>query len=452
MIMDQLPSVLTVSQLTAEIRQILEAKYRFVSVSGEISNLKVPFSGHSYFTLKDEGAQLRAVLFKGQQRYLSEPLRDGQHIVCRGRISVYEPRGDYQLIVDTVDQYGIGVLQMKFAALKKKLADEGLFDRAHKLPIPPFPRHVVVVSSATGAAIKDFLKICSLRKSPAHIQLYPVPVQGEQAPAAIARAIAVINRRVNCDLIVLCRGGGSIEDLWAFNEEEVARAIHDSTIPIVTGIGHETDTTIADLCADLRCPTPTGAAERVMPDSTLLLQEIHALTRRLRRGLQLRVDLAVHSLNRHRQHLRAFGDRVEKLSLRLDPQIEDLHRAGRFFLARRQEKVANLLLRLEHQAPLTQITLKSQVVSHLERNLRHSMSARLSHNEERLGRAMALLQGVSPLSTLARGYSIVHAIDSRGNTRFTVTDACQVDIGDRVRVRLSRGGLLCVVQSKDDKL
>jgi len=443
-------SIRTVSQITSEIKLLLEGEYRFISVSGEISNLKVPFSGHHYFTLKDSAAQMRAVLFKGQTRYLSEDLRDGQHVICRGRLSVYEPRGEYQLIVDTVEQYGIGMLQMKFAALKKQLADEGLFADERKHPLPSFPSSIVVISSATGAAIQDFLKICSSRATSAHIRIFPVPVQGELAAPAIARAIAIVNANVPCDIVVLCRGGGSIEDLWAFNEEIVARAIVKSRIPVVTGIGHETDTTIADLCADMRCPTPTGAAEMIIPDNRRLRQQVQTSVGRLHRMVLLQLGTFASVLEQQWRHLLRYRLKVDNLSFRVDPAIERFYRSTHQYYQQRREVLDRLTLRLEHQAPLVRISSKFQQVQYLQKELQRQMAALLTRYEERIARTAALLQGVSPLSTLARGYAIVQAKDKISGERFVVRSSAQVEQGDAVEVLLHAGGLTCEVLEKKE--
>ncbi|RPH38632.1 MAG: exodeoxyribonuclease VII large subunit, partial [Desulfobulbaceae bacterium] len=266
--------ILTVSQATQSIKYLLEDSFRFIHVRGEISNLKIPYSGHQYFILKDSSAQLRAVLFKTQERYLSRPLADGQQVLCHGRISVYEQRGEYQLIIDIVENLGSGELQIKFEKLKKKLADEGLFAGSRKKPLPPFPEKIILLTSPSGAAVHDFLTVWHNRRSSVAIQILPVRVQGKGAGEEIAAALDLANNKLTADMIVLCRGGGSIEDLWAFNEECVARAIARSAIPVVTGIGHEIDFTIADFCADLRAPTPTGAAERIIPDTLLLRRQI----------------------------------------------------------------------------------------------------------------------------------------------------------------------------------
>lgn len=445
MLIDSPNPIRTVSQLTAEIKFVLENHCRFVAVSGEISNLKTPFSGHHYFTLKDSGAQLRAVMFKGQQRYLAENLRDGQQVICRGRISLYEPRGEYQLIVDTVEQYGIGILQVRFAALKQKLADEGLFAAERKKPLPPFPTNIVVISSPTGAAIRDFLKICRQRGTVSRIQIFPVPVQGDAAAPAIARAIQTVNSKVACDLIVLCRGGGSIEDLWAFNEESVARAIAASTIPVLTGIGHETDTTIADLCADVRAPTPTGAAEIAIPDTRRLRLQVATATDRMRRILGQQLSLSGRIVDQQWRHLLQYSARLESLALRLDPVIERFQQATYRSVGDRQARLDRLITRLEHQAPLTRIRYQQQTVHHLKISMTHRISAILNRYEERMARAAAVLQGLSPLATLSRGYAIVRTRDTLSGELQTVSRSSQVSPGDAVEVLLYEGKLSCEV-------
>lgn len=444
-------TVRTVSQITTEIKLMLESQYRFVAVSGEISNLRTPFSGHHYFTLKDDNAQLRAVMFKGQQRYLAEKLRDGQQVICRGRISVYEPRGEYQLIVDTIDHHGLGVLQMQFAALKKKLSEEGLFDVSHKKLLPEYPQQIVVITSPTGAAIQDFLKICRQRKTTAHIQVFPVAVQGDRAAKEIAAALSVINRKVPCDLIVLCRGGGSLEDLWAFNEEIVARAIYASSLPVLTGIGHEIDTTIADLCADVRAATPTGAAELIISDSEQLRTQIVTAQNRLRRTIGSYLSLLSGQVQHQARVLCNFRNRLETLSLRVDLVTERFRQAGFRYFSDRERRLKELSQRLNHQAPLNQIALQQQMLLHLQHNLARQMKAILQKHRHSLAKSAALLQSVSPLSTLARGYSIVQKRDATTGELKTVSSATQVTTGDNVNVLLHEGELLCEVLSRSEK-
>lgn len=445
MTIDLSTSIRTVSQITTEIKLMLEATCRFVAVSGEISNLKTPFSGHHYFTLKDSGAQLRAVMFKGQRRYLTEELRDGQHVICRGRISVYEPRGEYQIIIDTVDQHGTGILQMKFAALKQKLQNEGLFDPMRKQELPSFPTKIVVITSPTGAAVQDFLKICRQRQAACHIQIFPVPVQGRDAAPAIARAIKKVNSNIPCDLIVLCRGGGSIEDLWAFNEEEVARAIASSNIPILTAIGHETDSTIADFCADQHAPTPTGAAEIVIQDVRRLKLQVENAAMRLRRIINQYLTNNDRAVHQQWRYLSQYQRKVEDISLRLDPLIERFQKTGLRLLSSRTERLRMVTTRLQHQAPLNRIAYQSQTVAHLKKELNRQISLIIRSREERLGRAATLLQGVSPLSTLSRGYSIVQKRDISSGEFQTVSNSNQVHQGETVNILLHEGKLVCEV-------
>ena len=289
--------IFSVSELTGTIKRMLEGRFPFVHVAGEISNLRQPGSGHLYFTLKDDRAQIKAVLFKMQQRYLEKPPKNGQMVICRGRLSVYEPRGDYQLIVDALDLHGAGELQIAFEQLKRKLAEEGIFDQSVKKELPPLPRHITLVTSPTGAAVHDFIRIAQNRFPQARISVYPVAVQGDTAAKEIRQAIIDINDHLDTDIIVLCRGGGSIEDLWAFNDEQLARAIYASVVPVVSAVGHEVDVTIADFAADLRAPTPSGAAEMILPDSSGLADRIAGLARRISHSMQSR---QIPSIPQHR--------------------------------------------------------------------------------------------------------------------------------------------------------
>ncbi len=339
----------SVSELTETLKRKLETEYRFVHIQGEVSNLRRPFSGHLYFSLKDHSAQIKAVLFKGQKKYLSAEIEDGQHIICHGRISVYAPRGEYQIIVDTVDHYGAGLLQMQFEQLKQRLAQEGLFDSERKKPLPPFPRDLAVITSPTGAALFDFLKIADMRRTFTKILVYPVRVQGKGAAEEIAAAVRRLNRDIRPDILVLCRGGGSIEDLQAFNEEVVARAIFDSRVPVVTGVGHETDTTIADYCADMRAPTPTGAAELLFRDGGQAQAHVAAMKRRLASRI---TSLLEERELRVRQSARLLGDMDSvfiPLSLRLDMQITRIFEKVQGILQRRTARLHALKMRLEMQ-------------------------------------------------------------------------------------------------------
>ena len=437
--------ILTVTQLTASIRELLEGRYRFVRVCGEISNLKTPFSGHSYFTLKDAGAQLRVVLFKQQRRFVIGELADGRQVVVFGRISVYEPRGDYQLIADSLEDYGVGDLLRRFEQLKTRLGERGYFAAERKKPLPPFPKKVVVITSPTGAAIQDFLKIVAGRDYPLQLSILPVKVQGREAAAEIAAAIKRAEGIAGLDIIVLCRGGGSIEDLWAFNEEVVAEAICTCPIPVVTGIGHETDFTIADFCADCRCPTPTGAAERLVPDGAALRRHLALLRQRL----EVHLDHRLHSLG---QRLRLQYERlgsVERLCARHEFRLrlskERLLQAMHGRLSTDERRLTRLDGELRRRLSVEGIEVRQGHVDQLSERLRHRITALLATAESRLAGQASLLQGLSPLATLARGYAVVRKPVPSGDGWTVVAATGDVAIGDAVEVVLRDGRLACEV-------
>ena len=443
------PAILTVSQLTAAIKDILETEYRFVRICGEISNLKIPFSGHYYFTLKDAGAQIRAVLFKQQKRFVELNLQDGQQVVVFGRISVYEPRGEYQVVIDSVELYGIGNLLREFEQLKRKLADKGYFAAERKRPVPPYPGKIIVITSPTGAAIQDFLKIVGNRKSPVHIQILPVKVQGKGAAAEIAGAIERAQGIAGADIIVLCRGGGSIEDLWAFNEEIVAEAIHRSVLPVVTGIGHEVDFTIADFCADFRCPTPTGAAEKLVPDADMLRRHV----RSLQASLQLRVERKIHFLEQQLlHHKKMLGDMrnvFNSLEFRLNLSKVHLLQAVYACLQAKEQRLQLLTRSLQKEIPSNRIELQEQRVHLLVSQLKNHMQRTLERKQAALAEQATLLHGVSPLATLARGYAIVRKRQGEDATWRVVARARDARDGEELNVLLQDGQLDCVVTKSE---
>lgn len=439
------PEIYSVSQITGQIKTLLEDEFRFVHILGEISNLRQPHSGHLYFTLKDDSAQLKAVLFKGQQKFLSEPVREGVQIVCHGRISVYNPRGEYQIIVDTVDFQGQGTLYAKFEQLKKKLKDEGLFDQQIKKPIPPFPSTICVITSPTGAAIRDFLAIHQARQSNCHIFIYPVRVQGEGSSEEISRAISRINASMDADALVLIRGGGSIEDLWSFNEENVARAIYESTIPVVTGIGHETDYTIADFCCDFRTPTPTGAAEQLFFDQTEILFYIQSLTRRIALALLAKVDSGESFIQSYKKRISNLEPLFTRYSLDLDYRCSSLVNSMNSNLLIYQNRLKQIALSLKHMAPDNQIQSDMKRLDHLTTRLSASTHTVLQKKESRFERLLTLLDAVSPLATLARGYSITGKEDPGTNEFTIISSTDQVKLRDRLQVILHHGRIDCDV-------
>ncbi|OQX17868.1 MAG: exodeoxyribonuclease VII large subunit [Desulfobulbaceae bacterium A2] len=433
-------AVLSVSELTSSLRGLLELHFRFVAVSGEISNLHQAGSGHSYFVLKDKGAQLRAVLFRNQQRYLAQPLADGQMVVCRGRLSVYEQRGEYQLLVDTVEAAGTGALHLAFAQLKARLAAEGLFDQGRKRPLPLLPDSLVLVTSPQGAVVHDFLRIARRRCPVTRIAVYPVPVQGAAAAADIAAAVADINRRWPCDLLVVCRGGGSIEDLWAFNEEVLARAIAASRIPVVSAVGHEVDITISDYVADLRAPTPSAAAELVLPDVGALRRGLQQTRQTMVRRIMERLERRSLLLAGARRRLGEMRHVLDRLALHLDHLHANLARTQQEGLRQRAGRLADLQGQLEHRHPLARLQGAEHTLATLETRLERAMQQGLQRRAVGLGHLSGTLSALSPLATLARGYAIVQG--SGG----VVTDSRQTAPGERLRVRLHQGSLGCEVR------
>ncbi len=436
----------SVTKLTRELKNLIEGKYRFVQVQGEISNLKRPYSGHAYFTLKDSGAQLRSVLFKGNSRYLEKPIADGQQVICHGRLSVYEPRGDYQLIVDSVDFQGSGLLQLRFEKLKKQLAAEGLFAPEKKSPLPTFPKEIILLTSPTGAAVHDFLKIWRQRDFPCNIKIFPVRVQGDEAAKEIAQAIITVNAHLpQSDCIVLCRGGGSLEDLWAFNEELLARTITDSCLPVVSAIGHEIDFTISDFCADLRAATPTAAAELLIPDARGLKKQVDALQAALTEKITAKIVYSEQQVNHCRRLLGDLNFLFTNVSLRLDHTSNALYNVIVKRFNDSQLRCDTFFSRLQANSPAARVQMQEQRLHFAAEKLFYHLMKILSDRENSLGRQAALLDAISPLATMARGYSICSTIDKKTGTRVLVRDSRQVTTNDRMELRLHKGNVECKV-------
>lgn len=390
----------TVSELTQTARLLLENHFPSVWVQGEVSNLSRPASGHLYFSLKDAKAQIRCALFQNRAGLFRDGLRSGQQVLARGRISLYEPRGDFQLIIEYFEEAGVGALRQAYDELRLRLEREGLFAPEHKQPLPRLPQRIGVITSPTGAALRDVLTTLRRRFPSLPVLLYPVPVQGAGAGAHIAQAIRQATEQRECDVLLLVRGGGSLEDLWAFNEEAVARAIHACSIPLVTGIGHETDMTIADFAADQRAATPTAAAELTSPDRREWLRQVRLLDERLARAL--------------RQHLESQGQRLNALAHRL----ERLH-------------------------PRQRLRDRAQRLDELDQRLLVATRQRLQTDARRLQGLSAHLQALSPLATLNRGYAIARRYPDGEILR----QASQVNMGDRVDILLGEGRLKCEIQA-----
>ncbi len=434
--------VYTVSRLNREAKSLLEGSFPLLWIEGEISNLSRPASGHAYFSLKDGLAQIRCCFFRGQMRGVRVPLKDGMHVLCRVRVSMYEQRGDFQLIVEQLEDAGEGALRMAFDALKQRLAADGLFDPVHKKPIPRLPRRIGLITSPSGAVVHDILTTLRRRFPAIAVMLYPVPVQGDGAAAKIAQTIVLAGNRRDCDVLILARGGGSLEDLWSFNEEIVARAIFLCPIPIVAGIGHETDFTIADMVADVRAPTPTAAAELLSPNQTEWLEQFQRVQQRLIRVLRERLRSSAQHLDWLSARLAHPRARIDAMRARLHALILRLRLAQGTATGLRHQDLNALVRRLHECSVRPRLRAIEQERAHLVERLTIQMQRRLERADARLKQAAQSLNTLSPLATLARGYAIVEHIETGTILRETTA----IQPGDRVRARLAQGELECRVE------
>lgn len=450
--MNQEREVYTVSELTRSIKFVLEEDFSDIWVEGEISNFRVPNSGHAYFTLKDKESQLKIVLFRLNKRLLKFEPEDGLHVIIRGRISVYEPRGEYQLIADYMEPKGIGALQLAFEQLKEKLFKEGLFDEAHKKPIPQFPQKIAIVTSPTGAAIRDMLRIIDRRFSTIHIVIYPVRVQGEGASIEIAQAIKELNILSHSelaepiDVMIIGRGGGSIEDLWSFNEEVVARAIYDSKIPVISAVGHEIDYTISDFVADLRAPTPSAAAELVVKDKREVAQNIIGMEKRLINAVRNMLDILKSDLIglQERRVLRAPLDRIYELQQRCDDLTLRIKRSPMTIYKKFSEKTSHLTKSLFILNPIVRIQRIKEILSEMNRGLEIAVKHRLEILDKKLKGTAGRLNALSPLAVLERGYSISRRLPDMK----IIKDASDIEKGRQLNVKLHKGELVCRVEEQ----
>ena len=439
----------TVGELNRSARQVLEERFSRLWVEGEVSNFKSYPSGHAYFSLKDEDGQLSAAMFRFKSRNLQFKVKDGLAVVARGSLTIYDKRGQYQFIVEELEPKGKGSLQLAFEQLKEKLQKEGLFDADRKMPLPVLPRTVGVVTSSRGAAVRDILHILKRRFANLHVIINPVKVQGEGAAAEIAAAIAEFNTMQGIDVLIVGRGGGSIEDLWAFNEEPVARAIAASAIPVVSAVGHETDFTIADFTADLRAPTPSAAAELVVRNKTDLENRSAALARSLAAAAGNRLAGARHRLASQAVSRRITDKRrrLRELAQAVDDCHRELVRGTVDAVDARKAVVERLREALAHLSPRARQALLRQRRGALADRLDSAAQRLLTGGRESVARLAEKLGALSPLAVLARGYSICRLVPSLE----LVKDAGTAPAGSRVSIRLDRGDLLCrVEESRED--
>ena len=436
------PTVFTVTELTAGIRATLEHAFSEVWVEGEISNLRIPSSGHVYFSLNDQDSQIRAVLFRRVAAALPFHVENGLTVLVKGRVSVYEPRGDYQLILEYLEPKGIGALQVAFEQLKKRFDQEGLFDPERKRPLPVFPRRVGVITSGTGAALHDIVTVVHRRCPVTRLRVFPVAVQGPGAAQQIADAVQQANQHTDLDVLIVGRGGGSWEDLWSFNEEVVVRAIAGSRVPVISAVGHEIDFTLSDFAADFRAPTPSAAAESVSPVLVDLIEDIrdkHARLAQAMRGTfrfhRHQVELALHALPVPSQILQRQVQRVDELSFRLGSGIRSM-------LAVVRPRLDAFTAGLQRIGPGQSWQRGSLMLPQLRQRLSRAMPWALNGKKQQLRTVAGTLDTLSPLAILSRGYSIIETVP--GGT--IVKDAQAVQAGDRIRARLAEGRLSCLVE------
>jgi exodeoxyribonuclease VII large subunit len=435
---------LSVSQLNREARYLLEGQFPSVLVEGEISNFAAPSSGHWYFTLKDAAAQVRCAMFRNRNLMVRFRPREGSQVLVKGRVSLYEGRGDYQLLIEQMEEMGDGLLRRRFDQLKAKLFQEGLFDASHKRQLPFMPRHVGVITSATGAAIRDILSVLGRRFPAIQVTILPVQVQGQTAAQDMVKAIALANRKQGClvdmDVLIIGRGGGSLEDLWSFNDEELARAIHASELPVISAVGHEVDFTIADFCADVRAATPSAAAELVSPDQHKIRDSLSRTKARLLSMVQSQLTRNARQLAHMTRQLKHPGRRLQEQAQRLDDLERRLMRGLTVKINQQQNLIKHYQTLMMVHSPASRLQLLRQQHADFSRRLTTNCKQILERKSRALAASSMALQTVSPLATLARGYSI--SLDMNGKV---IRQASQLKTGDFLQTMLGNGQVNSVV-------
>ena len=435
--------VITVSQLNRRAKQLLETHLPLLWVEGELSNVSVPSSGHWYFTLKDNDAQVRCAMFRNRNTMVRFKPQQGQHVVIRARVSLYEGRGDYQIIAEHMEEAGAGALQRAFDELKLKLANEGLFGPQFKKPLPLLPKHIAVITSPTGAAIRDILNVLERRFPSIPVTLIPVAVQGKEAAPQIVKAITLANCAGLFDVVILGRGGGSLEDLWPFNEESVARAIFASDLPIVSAVGHEVDFTIADFVADLRAPTPSAAAELITPDGEDWLDKFIGFEVLLEEAMARKLSHLQQKLKWLRSRLRHPKDKLEQQSQRCDNLEMRLKNAIQKALTNYQNRLNTLVIRQKPLHPETQLLQLRQRFQVARQNLIKAQSNIFTQKRQGFNEVVRMLNTLSPLKTLERGYALTTFADSQT----PITNSQQLKPGDKVKTQLAKGEFVAVVEN-----
>ncbi len=448
--MDKAPSdqriIYSVSDLNRQVRMLLETQLPLLWIEGEISNFASPRSGHWYLTLKDSNAQVRCAMFKGRNMRVRFTPQNGQQILIRARAGLYEGRGEFQLIIEHMEEAGLGALQRQFDMLKAKLQAEGLFSEDHKQAIPELPQHIGVITSPTGAAIHDILTVLERRFPGIPVTVFPTAVQGADATAQIVHAIELANEMTteqgDCDVLIVGRGGGSLEDLWCFNEEAVARAIFNSDVPVISAVGHEVDFTIADFVADARAPTPSVAAEMLSPDQRDLQNQFHGFALLLEQALERRLNHLSQELDYLSSRLRHPKEQLQHQQDKLTHLQHRLQQAINRQLSSRKQQLELVELKQQQQHPKYRLQQLQEKLGNLSEQLNRAATAALSNKQQALEQQVALLNSVSPLQTLQRGYSITK--NAKGKV---ITHANRVSPGDRIRTELQGGEVVSVVEA-----
>lgn len=435
------PQIYSVSSLTSGIKELLEEQFEFIWIEAEISNFRAPSSGHYYMVFKDAYAQIRAVMFRPQTRYINFVPEDGMKIVARGRVSVYESRGEYQLIIDYLEPLGVGAMALALEQLKKKLSEKGLFDEEIKRPLPFLIQHVAVITSPTGAAIRDFLNIAQRRFTNLEITIIPVRVQGDGAAREIIEAISIANTELDADTIVITRGGGSMEDLWEFNNEELAYAIRASKIPIVSAVGHEIDITISDLAADMRAPTPSAAAELLVAEKEIIEKWLREIRERMSSSYRYYLSNIKDTLNAFKKGLKDPRKGIADTWLRLDELEGRIKRQLSVIINDLKMNIRNHGRSLFVNSPVKRIERYREVINFKQQLLTRSMERVMDGKHKRIDILNEKLNDLNPYAILDRGYSITRTIDKKA-----IRSATEVKEGDRVNVSLSKGSLECLVE------
>ncbi len=432
---------LSVSEFTRNVKSVLEYNFPAVWVTGEISNLARPRSGHWYFTLKDDQSQVRCAMFRHNNQRLNFSPEEGSQVLLKARVSLYEARGDFQLIVESMEDAGIGALQRAFEQLKQKLQTEGLFDEAHKQSLPEYPHCVGIITSPTGAALHDILHVLKRRFPGLPVIIYPAQVQGDEAPAQLLKALQQAQQHGVCDVLIIGRGGGSIEDLWAFNNEPLARAIYDCPIPVVSAVGHEVDFTICDFVADVRAPTPSAAAELISPNQQEWLNWLEAVEAQLANRIQRHLESLQQQLDWLRKRLKHPGRYLDDIALRIDDLSSRMETLLLTQLQSRQEKLHTLEARLQQHSPAHLLKQQQLRLDYLQQRLQHSLSPQFEKLQQKLTFLARELDAYSPLATLGRGYSLVKDQDGR-----LVQSAASLKTGQTLTIQFAQDQALVNVK------